>query len=84
LAKKDINGLKQILVFNHERKKNPLERSNPFEDNPELVESCRVTNKLLIPVFELFKLAFDLKNKKIEKEEARNLILTSSGVFNYQ
>lgn len=84
IAKKDINSLKQILVFNHERKKNPSERSNPYEDNPELVESCRATNKLLIPVFELFKLVFDARNKKIKKEEARNLILNSSGVFSYK
>lgn len=84
IAKKDINSLKQILVFNHERKKNPLERSEPYEDNPELAESCKATNKLLIPVFELFKLAFDLKNGKIKKENAQNLILNTSGVFKYK
>lgn len=84
IAKKDINSLKQIIVFNHERKKNPSERSEPYVDNPELVESCKSTNKLLIPVFELFKLAFDLKNKKLKREEAKNLILNSSGVLSYK
>jgi len=84
IAKKDIGSLKQILIFNHERKKNPSERSEPYYDNPELVASCKATNKLLIPVFELFKLAFDLKNKKIEKVEAQNLLLNSNGVFSYQ
>jgi len=83
IAKKDINSLKKILIFNHERKKNPLDRSAPFQGNPELLKRCELSKTLLVPIFELFKLTFDIKDNKILKKDARKLILESNGLFGY-
>jgi hypothetical protein len=77
----DIGKIKQIVVFNHERRRDPQERSEPFKNDPTFLASCKRDKIALIPVFELFKLAKDIKEKKITKETAKAKIVNCEGLF---
>jgi hypothetical protein len=79
-----ISELKQILIFNHERRKDPRERTEPFLNNPEFIKSCEKDDISLIPVFELYKIVIDIKKGKISQKEAQGKILNSKGLFKYK
>lgn len=83
VTKTDLLNLKQILIFNHERRRDPQERSEPFANDPEFLKSCEAEKISLIPVFELFKIAIDLRNNKISQSDAQEKILGSTGLFVY-
>ncbi len=77
----DISKIKQIIIFNHERRQDSQNRSEPFKNDPTFLTSCKRDKIALIPVFELFKLVKDIKEKKIAKEVARDKIITCEGLF---
>ncbi len=77
----DIRKIKEIIIFNHERRQDPQERSEPFKSDPTFLASCKQDKVALIPVFELFKLAKDIKEKRITQKVARAKIETCGGLF---
>ena len=77
----DIGKIKQIIIFNHERRQDPQERSEPFKSDPTFLSSCKRDKIALIPVFELFKLAKDIKEKKITQETAKAKIINCEALF---
>ena len=77
----DIVKIKQIVIFNHERRQDPQDRSEPFKNDPTFLASCKRDKIGLIPVFELFKLVKDIKEKKITQEVARDRIRTCENLF---
>jgi len=79
----NLTEIKQILIFNHERRKDPRERSKPFANDPELLKRCEEDNISLIPVFELFKVVIDFKNNKLSQKTAQKKLLDSKGLFVY-
>ena len=80
---KEMSGIKSILVFNHERRDPPEERSEPFANDSSLMTFVKKTNMCLLPVYELFKLTRDVKEGEISPEEARNTIKTCTGMYKY-
>jgi len=76
-------NLKLILVFNHERRKDPRERHKPFENDPELLKSSENGNISLMPIFELYKMIMDIKEGYITEDAGREIILQSKGMFEY-
>lgn len=77
----DISKIKQIIIFNHERRQDPQERTEPFRSDPQFLASCKQDKIALIPVFELFKLANEIKEKKITQEAVRDKVITCEGLF---
>jgi hypothetical protein len=84
LTKANIADIKQILVFNRERRKDPRERTEPFKGDPEFLNACKVDEIALIPVFELYKLIKKVKSKEITIEKAKEKILRCNGLFHEQ
>jgi len=78
-----IKDLKLVLIFNHERRKDPRERSRPFDNDPELLKSCKSENILFIPVFELYKMIMDVKEGYFTEDSGREIIRQSKGLFEY-
>lgn len=77
-----ISALKQVLIFNHERRNDPRKnRTTPYENNPEFIKSCENDGVLLIPVFELYKMVMAIRDGKITNEEAQQKLYTSSGLL---
>lgn len=77
----DIGEIKEIVIFNHERRRDPQERSEPFKSDPTFLASCERDKVALVPVFELFKLIMGIKEEKITQEDARTKIVTCGGLF---
>jgi hypothetical protein len=71
LKKVDTATLCSMLVFNHERRTSPLDRTQPFASDPNLVTYCAESNITLIPIYELYKLCVSVLTDKISVEEAR-------------
>ena len=80
---KGITGLNSILIFNHERRTEPEDRNRPFLGDSDLIEYCIRSNICLLPVYELFKLARDVKEGLVSAKEARDKIKICKGLFNY-
>jgi hypothetical protein len=80
---KDVKNINSILIFNHERREAPDKRNKPFAGDTDLITFSKKSKICLIPVFELFKLVVDIKEGLINKEEAREIIKSCSGLFNY-
>ncbi|HVM73921.1 MAG TPA: hypothetical protein VMU13_03545, partial [Candidatus Paceibacterota bacterium] len=81
---KDIKGLQSLLIFNHERRVEPESRNAPFNGDSDLIEYCKKSGIRLVSVYDLFKMARDIKSGVITSEEARKMLKESSGFFLYQ
>jgi hypothetical protein len=77
------SGLRSILIFNHERRTNPANRSAPFSADNDLIEYCKRSNITLVPVYELFKMARDIRASVLSKENARRFLKDCVGLFVY-
>jgi hypothetical protein len=80
---KGVTGLKSVLIFNHDRRTEPTERSEPFKGDNELITFCEKSNICLMPVYELYKLVMDIRKQVLAAEAARQLIKNCSGLFKY-
>ena len=75
---------KAETIFNHERRKDPRERTEPFLNDPEFMKSCEKDDISLIPVFELYKIVTDIKKGKLSQKEVQEKILNLKGLFKYK
>lgn len=82
LKKVDTATLCSMLVFNHERRTSPLDRTHPFASDPNLVNYCAESNITLIPIYELYKLCVAVLTDKIGVEDAR-AELKSLGLYKF-
>lgn len=80
---KKTTGINSILIFNHDRRTAPEDRSVPFTGDDNLIEFCRDSNILLLPVYEIFKLVREIKKGTITAVDARDLIKGATGLFTY-
>jgi hypothetical protein len=80
---KNISGLRSFLIFNHERRTEPTKRSAPFSADRDLIEYCRRSNITLVPIYELFKMARDIRAGILSKESARKFLKNTVGLFMY-
>ncbi|HUY62686.1 MAG TPA: hypothetical protein VMV50_02765, partial [Candidatus Paceibacterota bacterium] len=78
LAAKSNGEPRGILVINHDRKRDALSRSLPYEDAPHILEY----DIAIVPTVELFKLIRAVQNGEKTTEEARALLKTR-GRFQY-
>lgn len=79
----ELSKLNSILVFNHERRISPKDRTTPFANDPNLIKYCEQSGILLIPIYELYKLSIAVMTKKITKEDARDSLKKSKGLYNF-
>lgn len=82
LRKIDPSKLFSMLVFNHDRRINPIDRSQPFAGDPNLVAYCEVSNITLIPIYELYKLCLAVMTGKVTLEGARSEI-KNPGLYSF-
>ncbi|MBP9816285.1 hypothetical protein KBD09_03575 [Candidatus Woesebacteria bacterium] len=71
IKKVESTTLCSMLVFNHERRTSPLDRTQPFASDPNLITYCAESNITLIPIYELYKLCIAVLTDKISVEDAR-------------
>jgi hypothetical protein len=66
--------LASMLIFNHDRRTKPGDRSQPFAGDPDLITYCKESNITLIPIYELYKLCVSVLTGKKNIVEARTAI----------
>jgi len=82
LKKIDPSKLCSMLVFNHDRRINPIDRSQPLAGDPNLVAYCEASNITLVPVYELYKLCLAVLTRKVTPDGARAEI-KKSGLYSF-
>jgi len=80
---KGVSGLRSMLIFNHERRTEPKERSRAFEGDTDLITYCEKSNINLVPVYEIFRMVMDMRKGLLSKEEAKKLLKINTGLFVY-
>ncbi len=71
IKKVETTTLSSMLVFNHERRTSPLDRTQPFASDPNLITYCVESNITLIPIYGLYKLCEAVLTDKTSAEDAR-------------
>lgn len=74
--------LNSILVFNHDRRLAPKDRSKPFADDPNLLKYCERSNITLVPIYELYKLCVAVMTGKINQIDAKEKI-KKAGLYKF-
>src|SRR3989344_2470037 len=82
IKKVETVNLCSMLVFNHERRINPLDRTPPFASDPHLITYCTDSNITLIPIYELYKLCVAVLTDKVSVEDARTK-LKNPGLYKF-
>ena len=83
VTKLPVTGFHTYLVFSHERRIDPRERSNPFNGFKELPEVCESQNITAVPIFELYKLCVAVREGSVNQENARNQ-LEGTGLYTFK
>lgn len=78
----EIEKLSSMVVFNHERRKHPNERKEPFVGDKDLIEYSKSLDISIVPVYELYRLTCAVLFKNFPKDEALKL-LKISGLFRF-
>lgn len=82
LNKISPDKLSSLLVFNHDRRIAPADRSQPFAGDPKLIAYCEASGITLVPIYELYKLCLAVLTKRISQNDAKE-VLKKSGILEY-
>ena len=82
LNKISPDKLSSLLVFNHDRRIVPTDRSQPLAGDPNLVDYCEASGITLVPIYELYKLCLAVMTGKIKPEVAREE-LKNPGLYTF-